>query len=113
MVSIAFERFGELKIDDKIYYSDMIVWWDGEREFVEKDHVLDMKLFTKLLRKKPDVMVIGTGQQGRVRIPDGIRELAKARNVRLFEEISEKAVEIFNAMVATGRKTVAFVHTTS
>ena len=43
MVEIKFERFGELDVDGKIYYSDMIVWWDGEIEFVEKDHVFGME----------------------------------------------------------------------
>jgi len=112
MVTIEFERFGELKIDGRIYYSDMMVWWDGEREFVEKGHLIDMKLFTRLIRKKPEMVVIGGGQQGRVKIPDDVRSLAGSSKIKLFWEPSDKAVDIFNAMARTGKKVAALVHTT-
>ena len=40
-------------------------------------------------------------------------EKAKDKGVKLFHEDTPKAVDIFNAMVATGKKAVAFIHTTS
>ena len=63
-------------------------------------------------RKKPEMVVVGKGQQSRVWVPDRIKGFAKGRKVKLFEESSEKAVEIFNAMAATGKRVVAFIHTT-
>lgn len=112
MVSIQYVRFGEVKIDNHVFYSDMIVWWDGEKEFVEKSHVLDMKMFARLLRKKPDVVIIGTGQQGMVRISDDVLHLAKRRGIKVFVDTSAKAADIFNGMLATRKKAVAFIHTT-
>ena len=112
MVTLKFKRFGELVVDGKVYYSDMIVWWDGECEFVAKDHMLDMKVFSRLLRKKPVAVVIGTGEHGRVRISDHVRHVAGDRKVKLLEDTSEKAVEIFNGLAGTGKKVVAFIHTT-
>jgi hypothetical protein len=113
MVSIQFVKFGEVMVDGKVYYSDMIVWWDGEKEFVPKTHILDMKAFSKLLRKKPDMVVVGTGQQGCVRISDDVRERANDRGIKIFEDTSAKAADIFNGLVATGKNVVAFIHTTS
>lgn len=113
MVKLRFETFGELEVDGKIYYSDMIVWWDGELEFVKKDHVVGMDDFYRLMRKEPRFVVIGTGQQGAVIVPQEIRELVKGRKAKLFEESSGKAVDIFNAFAKTGKKVVAYIHTTS
>jgi hypothetical protein len=113
MVSIQFVKFGEIMVDSKVYYSDMIIWWDGEKEFVAKSHILDMKAFSKLLRKNPDMVVVGTGLQDCVRISDDVREKAKDKGIKIFEETSAKAADIFNGMVATGKKVVTFIHTTS
>lgn len=113
MVRLKFETFGELEVDGKIYYSDMIVWWDGEVEFVAKDHILDMEDFLMLMRKKPNFVVIGTGQRGMVIVPQELRELMKGRKTKLFEDKSDKAVDIFNTFARTGKKVVAYIHTTS
>ena len=59
MVVIDSAEFGELKIDGKIYYSDMIVWWTGEKEFRPKSKIFDMKEFRKMLEKKPEIIVVG------------------------------------------------------
>ena len=112
MVSIEFVKFGEVMVDGKVYYSDMIVWWDGEKEFVPKTHMLDIRTFSRLLRKNPDMVVIGSGYAGMVRISDDARERARDKGIKLFEETSAKAADIFNGMVATGKKVVAFIHTT-
>lgn len=112
MVKIDYVKFGELKVDGHVFYSDMIVWWDGEKEFVEKSHVLDFMIFSKLLRKKPDSIVVGTGQQGMVRISDDVKTICKEKGIRLFVDTSEKAVDVYNGLIATGKKAVAFIHTT-
>lgn len=112
MVSIDFVKFGEIMVDGNVYYSDMIVWWDGEKEFVPKDHILDMEIFCMLLRKKPDIVVVGTGQQGMVRISDEVRHVAKDKGIKIFEETSAKAADIFNAMIAASKNVVAYIHTT-
>jgi hypothetical protein len=112
MVSIDYVKFGEVKVDGNVYYSDMIVWWDGDKEFVPKSHMLDMKTFSIMLRKNPDMVVFGTGLQCMVSISDEVRCLAKDRGIKVFEEESTKAVDIFNAMIASGKNVVAYIHTT-
>ena len=112
MVNIEFVKFGEVMVDGKVYYSDMIVWWDGEIEFLPKDHMLDMKVFARLLRKNPDMVVVGKGQVGMVVVSDDVKHKAKDRGIKIFEETSAKAADIFNGMVSTGKKVVAFIHTT-
>lgn len=112
MVSIDFVKFGEVMVDGNVYYSDMIVWWDGEKEFIAKDHILDMEIFARLLRKNPDIVVVGTGQHGMVRVSDEVRHKAKDKGIKIFEETSAKAADIFNSMIASGKNVVAYIHTT-
>ena len=112
MVTVKFEKFGELVVDGKIYYSDMIVWWDGELEFVPKDHMLGMEIFCMMLRKKPEIIVVGTGQQGCVRISDEVRHRAMDRKIRVFEGKSGNAAKMFSDLAGAGKRVVAFIHTT-
>ena len=112
MVRVEFERWGEIKVDGHIFYSDMIVWWDGDKDFIAKDHVLGQRTFSRLLRKKPDMIVVGRGQQSRVMIADDVRALAGDKGIKLFEEDTGKAVDIFNGLVSDGKRVVLMVHTT-
>lgn len=112
MVTISFDRFGELVVDGKVYYSDMIVWWDGELEFVTKNHMLGMETFAMMLRKKPEIIVVGTGQQGCVRISDEVRHRARDKKIRVFEGKSDSAAKMFSDLAVAGKRVVAFIHTT-
>ena len=112
MVRVEFVKFGELMVDGKIYYSDMIVWWDGEREFVEKSHILGRDVFSMLLRKKPDMIVVGTGESGILKVSGEVREMSREKGIKIFEDVSSKAVDIFNGLVKDGKRVAALVHTT-
>jgi hypothetical protein len=112
MVVIDSARFGELKIDGKVYYSDMIVWWDGEREFMPKTHMFTMPLFARLLRRNPQMVVLGRGHQQSVKVAGDVRAKAKDKGIKLFEDSSDKAADIFNGLIAQKKKAVAYIHTT-
>jgi hypothetical protein len=112
MVNIDGVKFGELIVDGKIYYSDMIVWWDGDIEFRKKSHVFAMPEFKKVLRRKPNAIVIGTGIVGIVKVPDDVRKITKGKKIKLFIDVSSNAIDIFNGLVKTSKKAVAIIHTT-
>lgn len=112
MVKIDFTKFGEVSVDGKIYYSDMLVWWDGRVEFRVKKHTFDMDDFLGLLKKKPEVIVIGTGQTGVVKVSDKVRQAAEERKIKLYVDPSPKAVDMFNGLVAQRKRAVALIHTT-
>jgi len=115
MARINSVKFGEIEIEGKIYYSDMVVWWDGKVQYREKSHIFDVEEFLQLLNRKPNVIVVGrgVGEAPQLRINSKVKELAEYRKIDLFGERSEKAVELFNAFVSDGKKAVAVIHTTS
>ncbi len=112
MVSIESTSFGEIVIGGKTYYSDMIVWWDGRMEYREKSHLVTVEEMASLLKGKPQAIVLGTGQHGAVKLLPKAEELAYQAGVEIFQETSPKAIEIFNGLVAQGKKAVAVIHTT-
>lgn len=112
MVEITNVKFGEIEIDKKIYYSDMIVWWDGKVEFRMKSHVFDISDFVKLLEHDPEIVVMGTGMNGVCKVTEEVEELAEKKDVRIYKELSPKAAEMFNAFVADKKRVVAVLHST-
>jgi hypothetical protein len=113
MVKITDVKFGEIKIGRKIYYSDMIIWWDGKVEFRMKSHVFDISDFVKLLEHDPEIVVVGTGvNEDSCRIMEEVEELAERKGVRIYREITPKAAEMFNGFAADRKRVVAVMHTT-
>ena len=112
MVEITNVKFGEIEIDKKIYYSDMIVWWDGKVEFRAKLHEFRMGEFLRLLKRKPEIIVVGTGINGICRVLEEVEQVAKDKGVMIFKELSPKAAEMFNGFVADKKRVVAVLHST-
>jgi len=112
MVEINSVKFGEITIDRKVYYSDMTVWWDGKIEYREKSHEFGMDEFLRLLERGPEIIVIGTGIEGIVKVPEEVEQAAKDKGVEIFRDTSPKAAEMFNGFIADKRKAVAVLHST-
>ncbi len=112
MVKIDSVKWGELKIDGKLYYSDMYVYWDGKAEMRKKSHLFDMDEFVKLLQKDPKIIVVGTGFNGVVKVPEEVSQMAEDKKVELFLETTPKAAEVFNAFAGEGKKVIAVLHST-
>ena len=104
--------FGEVRIGGRTYYSDVIVYWDGQFELKAKLHLLDVQEFADIIKRRVEAVVVGTGIQGSLRLTDGVRALAQQKKIRLFVERSTEAADVFNGLVASGKKVAAFIHTT-
>lgn len=112
MVEINTVEFGEVKIDNKIYYSDMVIYWTGDKEFRPKSDIFELSEFKKMLEKEPDVIVVGTGMIGKLVVDPDVRKLAKTKSIHIYVEPSPKAIELFNAFIADKKHAVALIHTT-
>jgi hypothetical protein len=113
-MKIEWVKFGEISINGKVYYSDVIAYWDGDVELRQKSHVLGHNEFLRLARKEPDMIIIGTGFKDFlvIKIPEEVEDLAKQKKIEIFVEDSIKASEIFSALVNDGKKAIAVIHTT-
>ncbi len=112
MVRIDSVKFGEIRINGKDYFSDMVVFWDGRLEYRPKSHIFSPDEFLAVARRKPDAVVVGTGTTGIVKVPEEVVMLAENRKIKLFIETTDKAVDVFNGLVADNKKAVAVMHVT-
>jgi len=110
MVRIDSVSFGEVRIDGKDYFSDVVVWWDGKIELVAKKHQFGMSELLNLLNKKPEAVIIGTGMESAVVVLEEVGQEMENRGLLLFVENSRNAIEVFNGLVSEGKKAVAFIH---
>ncbi len=107
-------EFGSITVDSKIYSHDVVVSWDGKikeaKTFVR--HVFGRDEFEELIKKNPEVIVVGTGDPGFLRVSGEIGMLCKQKNIELIEITSKRAIEKFNENIKKGKKVIAFIHVT-
>jgi hypothetical protein len=114
-VKIDSYSFGNIRIDGRDYSRDVVLlgdhvispWW---RE--AGGHVYAVEDFSELLEAAPEVVVLGTGYFGRVKVLDEtIKALAKAGSEIVVEKTGG-AVEYYNRFAAEGRDVAAALHLT-
>jgi hypothetical protein len=105
--------FGRIVINGKTYTSDVIIypgrvdasWWRKE------GHLLLLADLAEALMAKPDILVIGSGHDGVMRVPKDTIDRIAAQGIEVKVERTSKAVEVYNDL--QGAKTViAALHLT-
>ncbi|MDH4221498.1 MAG: Mth938-like domain-containing protein [Candidatus Bathyarchaeota archaeon] len=105
--------FGRIVINGKRYNTDLIVfsdkvtdgWWRKEGHRL---HVEDLK---DVLEVKPEVLVVGTGYSGLMRVPPETRRYVESEGIEFIAQKTTEACETFNHLVKS-RKVVAALHLT-
>jgi len=66
----------------------------------------------RLLSGDPEVLVVGTGQYGALRISDAVRARLKDRGVSLIAAPTPRAIQEYNRLVEGGKCVNALIHVT-
>jgi hypothetical protein len=111
---LATYQFGKIEVAGKTFRSDVIIypdrvidsWWRKE------GHSLAMEDIKEVLDFKPDVLVIGQGKPGLMKVPELIRQEIKEQGIELFISGTERAVKEFNSLRSEKRRAVAALHLT-
>jgi len=115
MVIIDSTKFGSVTINGRTYCEEdnYIVFWDGE---ITGLHSAQRYLFGKLelmrILKNPEIIIVGTGDSGLLRVSEEVRRLCLEKKIELIEMVSKQAIEKFNETFNQGGKVVAFIHLT-
>jgi hypothetical protein len=105
--------FGRIVINGTPYTSDVIIYPNRiDPAWRRKEgHLLQLADVEEALLAKPEVLIIGTGYAGVMRVPREIIDKIAAQGIEVKVERTSKAVEIYNA--SQGAKTVvAALHIT-
>jgi len=112
-------KFGEVVIDNKRYNQVLIIGGS----VIERDYKKLEELFgtshkiggweiEDLLKENPEIIIIGTGQDGMMEVDEDILEDLKKRNIEVITEITPEAIKIYNGKVKAGKRVNALIHTT-
>ena len=105
--------FGDIEIDGDRYTNDVKVfpdrvednWWRKEGHSLHPDDIED------IIEKGPDVLVVGTGAYGRMKIPSKTRKYIESEDIELIMEKSGNACETYNE-ISEEKMAVAAIHLT-
>jgi hypothetical protein len=91
--------FGRITVDGKTYTSDIIIypqrispsWWRKE------GHNLQPVDLEEAVAAKPDIVVIGTGAHGVMRVPKETVQFLESKGIEVQSARTDQAVAIFNS----------------
>jgi hypothetical protein len=109
-------EFGAIVINGKRYTSDVIVfpekvvdgWWRKE------GHGLCVEDLKEILNHepKPEVLVVGTGYSGLVKVSPEVRNILKSRGIELFSQPTREAYQTFNNFLKSKKRVAGAFHLT-
>jgi hypothetical protein len=106
-------RFGEIVVDGRTYRSDIIIfpdrvnsgWWRRE------GHSLDIEDLREAMEAGPEVLLIGTGCYGRLRVPAGLIDRLEEEGCHVLAFDTKTACDTYDR-ISTDKKTVGLFHLT-
>jgi hypothetical protein len=113
-VNIDDYQFGCIVIGGKSYTSDVIVFPDRVKEgwWRNEGHELCPADLWEVVQEKPEVLVVGTGKSGLMRVLPKTEEYLEQQGIRLQVERTAQACQTFNRLSRSGEKVVAALHLT-
>ncbi|RDV83947.1 Mth938-like domain-containing protein [Ammonifex thiophilus] len=105
--------FGEVIVEGKTYHQDILIfpdrvlsWWR------QRGHEVALSDLTEALKVHPEVLVIGTGAYGVVRVLPEVKSSLAERGIDLIALPTAEACRKYNELLAQGKRVVAALHLT-
>jgi hypothetical protein len=103
-------------IKGKRYTSDVIVfpekvmggWWRREGHRIYVEDLMEILSHTPL----PEVLVVGTGYSGLVKVMPEVENVLKARGIKLMVQPTGEAYKTFNELLRSNRLVAGAFHLT-
>jgi hypothetical protein len=106
--------FGFISIDGRGYSNDIIIYPDGtinNRWWRKEGHRLGIEDLDRLPHMKPEVVVIGTGASGLMKVPDETLQHLKTICEQIVIDTTSNAVRKFN-FFSQSKKVAGLFHLT-
>jgi hypothetical protein len=107
-------RFGEITIDGVRYSTDLIIlpsrirenWWRRE------GHRLCIEDLDEILEERPEILVVGTGYSGLMRVPREVIDRLREGGIEVIVQRTLEAWKTYNRLLSEGRRVAAAFHLT-
>ncbi|MFC2021892.1 Mth938-like domain-containing protein [Chloroflexota bacterium] len=106
-------RFGEIVINGKKYSSDVVIFPDRVRDswWRKTGHELRVEDIAEVITENPEVLVVGSGASGLMKVLPEVEQVAQARGIKLIAETTDKACNTYNHL-SQSQRVVATLHLT-
>lgn len=106
-------NFGRITIDGKTYTSDVIVYSDriDSQWWRVRGHELCVEDLSGVIQEKPDVLVVGIGYPGLMKVLPETEARFKSEGIQLIAKPTEDACRIYNKLLKE-KKVIAALHLT-
>ena len=106
-------KFGQILIDKKIYNSDIIIFKDhiSDKWWRREGHNLHIDDIQEVINEKPEIIVIGTGFFGLMKVPPEIKEYLGSIGIKLIVRKTKDACDEYNNL-HQDKKVIAAFHLT-
>ncbi len=106
-------QFGLVLVNGKQYTSDVIIfpgrvkdnWWR------RSGHQLCLDDIAEVMAEKPEVLIVGTGASGVMKVLPEVQRAADAQGIKLIVETTDKACHTYNRL-SHSHRAVAVLHLT-
>ncbi len=106
-------QFGQIVVSGQKYTSDVIIFPDRVRDnwWRKTGHQLCLEDITEVITENPEVLVVGTGASGLMKVLPEVERAVKTQGIKLIAEATAKACHIYNQLCQSQRA-VAALHIT-
>ena len=106
-------HFGLIVIKGQKYTSDLIIFPDRIQSswWRESGHRLSLKDLESALKEEPEILVVGTGFTGLMKVQEEVKKYAREKEITLIIEKTKKATQRFNEF-SLAKKTIGAFHLT-
>jgi len=102
-------RFGQVVVGGEKYTSDVIIFPDRIQSdwFRKTGHQLCLEDIVEVIMEKPEVLVVGTGASGLMKVLPEVEKAVDTRGIELIAESTDKACHTYNQLCQSQRVVVA------
>jgi len=107
-------KFGHIEIDNKTYTNDVIIypdklkdnWWRNEGHRLHKSDLEDLANYN------PELIIIGTGASGRMKVDPKLKQYFDEHGFEYFIGTTNEAVKKHNQMNEQNKNVLTALHLT-
>lgn len=106
-------EFGHMVIDGQAFRTDLLIWPGRIKSdwWRREGHLLQLEDVTEALAADPQVLVVGTGNPGNLRVDPDLADYLQEKGIDLIIKPTREAVPVINDL-APRRRLAAALHLT-
>ena len=106
--------FGRITINGETYQTDVIITPQDVKDNWRRKvgHNLAIEDLADVMTTKPEIVIIGSGYYGRMRIPQATRDYLEEQGIQLVVAKTAEAIDRFNHLQQECARIVAGLHLT-